>query len=95
MLSFPSRRLARSLLAASLLAATAALEDSRPEDTRISLLGSLAESATHYGSRLTEVQLDGVRAMLDSAKGDLGLAAARAFGAHSQPTAKVVDLITK
>lgn len=75
--------------------ATAALDDARPEDSRISLLGSLAESATHFGSRLNEVQLDGVRKLLDSAKGDLGVAAARAFGAHSQPTAKVVDLITK
>lgn len=75
--------------------ANAALDDARPEETRISLLGSLAESATHYGSKLNEVQLDGVRAMLDTAKGDLGIAAARAFGAHSQPTAKVIDLITK
>jgi len=75
--------------------AVAALDDARPEDVRISLLGSLAESSTHYGSKLTEVQLDGLRAMLDTAKADLGTAAARAFGAHSQPTAKVVDLITK
>lgn len=75
--------------------ADAALDDTRPEETRISILGSLAESATHYGTKLNEVQLDGVRKMLDTAKGDLGIAAARAFGAHSQPTAKVVDLITK
>mgnify|MGYP000175354624 CR=1 FL=1 len=75
--------------------ADAALDETRPEDTRISLLSSLAESATHYGSKLNEVQLDNLQKMLGTAKGDLGIAAARAFGAHSQPTAKVVDLITK
>jgi hypothetical protein len=75
--------------------ATAALDDSRPEETRIALLGSVAESATHWGSKLNEVQLDNLRKLLDTTKGDLGLASARAFGAHSQPTAKVVDLITK
>lgn len=75
--------------------ATAALDDARSEETRISLLGSLAESATHYGSRINEVQIDGLRKLLDTGKGAFGVAAARAFGAHSQPTAKVVDLITK
>lgn len=75
--------------------ADAALDETRPEDTRISLLSSLAESATHYGSKLNEVQLDNLQKMIGTAKGELGIAAARAFGAHSQPTAKVVDLITK
>ena len=75
--------------------ATAALDDTKAEDVRVSLMGSLAESATHIGTKLDEPALDSVHKVVESAKGELAVAAARAYGALSQPTSKVVDLILK
>ena len=75
--------------------AAAALDENRPEDTRISLLGSLAESATHFGVRIGTAQLDALHELVGSAQGQLAIAAARAYGALAQPTSKVVDFITK
>ncbi len=75
--------------------ADAALDTSKAEDVRVSILGSLAESATHIGTKLTEAQLEGIHGLVAASKGDLALAAARAYGALAQPTSKVVDLIVK
>ncbi|MEX2213312.1 MAG: hypothetical protein WD768_04250 [Phycisphaeraceae bacterium] len=75
--------------------AAAALDENRPEDTRISLLGSLAESATHFGVRISNIQLENLHQLVDTAQGQLAIAAARAYGALAQPTSKVVDFIVK
>jgi len=70
--------------------ADAALDTARPEETRVSILNSLALSATHFGTRLNEVQLDGLHKLIGSAKGDVALSAARAYGALAQPTSKEI-----
>jgi hypothetical protein len=73
--------------------ADAALDPNKPDELRISLLGSLAESATYYGNRLNQTRLDKVLELVRTSRGDLAEAAARAHGALSLPTSDAVQLI--
>ena len=79
--------------AAQLAVAEAALDDVRLEDVRVSLLDSLAESARQFGSKLGQIQLDQLLALVRDSEGPLALAAARAHGALTLPTSNVVQLI--
>lgn len=75
--------------------ADAALDANLPEATRVSLLTSLAESARQHGARVTNTQLENLHNLVESATGDVALAAARAYGALAQPTEKIVDMIAQ
>ncbi len=75
--------------------ADAALDQTRPEALRISLLDALADSANHIGNQLNEPQLDRLLALVMESEDDLALAAARAHGALTLPTANVVQLLTR
>lgn len=75
--------------------AEAALDASRPEETRIALLGSLAESATQIGNHLGEVALSKLLDLVKTSRGDVAIAAARAHGALTLPTSDLVPLIVK
>jgi len=63
------------------------------EDVRIAVLGSLADSATHYGKMLRRMQEDRVLELVESSTGDLAITAARAHGALALPTANAVRLL--
>lgn len=62
---------------------------------QISLLQSLAESATHYGNLLTQAQTDALLELVMQSQGDLSVAAAEAHGALTLPTANAVRLLTE
>lgn len=66
-----------------------------PPDLRIALLGSLAESATYWGNRLTPIQLDRIGTIATSSSGELALAASRAHGALALPTANAVRMLVQ
>lgn len=74
--------------------AESALDDTRATETRIALLGSLAESATYFGGHLTVEQLEMLLDLVTSGQGELAVEAGRAHGALTQPTDNVVQLIT-
>ncbi|MDX1681914.1 MAG: hypothetical protein R3336_02230 [Phycisphaeraceae bacterium] len=63
------------------------------QSLRIALLGDLAESATTFGNRVTKRQSERLLEIVKTGEGDLAVAAARAHGALTLPTANVVDLI--
>ncbi|MCE9590475.1 MAG: hypothetical protein K8S99_08130 [Planctomycetes bacterium] len=71
----------------------AALDAARPQELRIALLQSLAKSATLMGNHLNEVQLGKLLETIKTSQGELALAAAKAHGALTLPTANVVQLI--
>lgn len=71
----------------------AILDDSKSEELRISMLESLAKSATLQGNQLNEVQLSKLLELVKTSEGQLAIAAARAHGALTLPTANVVQLI--
>ena len=81
--------------AAQLALASAAVDDARPEDVRVALLNSLAESAKQFGNKLGQIELDDLIALVRSSDGDMALAAARAQGALTLPTSSVVDMIVE
>mgnify|MGYP001283300832 CR=1 FL=1 len=66
-----------------------------PGKVRISLIDSLALSATHHGNLLTDTQIAKLLKIVNTAKGDMAQAAARAHGALTLPASHVVDMITK
>ncbi|MCC5829437.1 MAG: hypothetical protein JJU36_08315 [Phycisphaeraceae bacterium] len=66
--------------------AAVAMDDQIDETLRISLLGSLAESANLHGNRLTSAQMHRLREMVERTRGDLAIEAARALGALTPPT---------
>lgn len=71
----------------------AALDDTRSPELRISLLNSLSESATFSGNHLNEVQLAKLLELVKTSEGDIAIAAARAHGALTLPTANVVQML--
>lgn len=64
-------------------------------DLQLAMLGSLAESATYFGSHLNSGQTDLLLELVQNSTGDLATAAARAHGALSLPTANAVKLLTE
>jgi HEAT repeat protein len=64
-------------------------------DLQLSMLASLAESATYFGNHLDVGQTDRLLELVNSSQGDLAIAAARTHGALSLPTANAVKLLTK
>lgn len=72
-----------------------ALDTKRSEQVQISLINSLALSATHHGNLLTDTQIDKILKIVNTAKGDKAQAAARAHGALTLPASHVVEMITK
>ena len=59
------------------------------------MLASLAESATYFGNHLDAGQTDRLLELVNTGSGDLAIAAARAHGALSLPTANAVKLLTQ
>lgn len=67
---------------------------SRVGDVQVSILGSLAESAKSYGNQLDRQTTDKLIALVNSAKGETALAAARALGALTErPTSDTTGFI--
>ncbi len=64
-------------------------------DLQLSMLASLADSATYFGSHLDASQTDRLLELVNTSSGDLAIAAARAHGALSLPTANAVQLLTQ
>ncbi len=75
--------------------AHAALDPTRPNAARVSLLDSLAESATHYGNHLTDPQLAALLKLVQTSRAQVAVSAATAHGALTLPTANVVQLISE
>ncbi|MFG0250837.1 MAG: hypothetical protein ACF8OB_18270 [Phycisphaeraceae bacterium JB051] len=73
----------------------AAMNAKLPGKVRISLIDSLALSATHHGNLLTDTQIAKLLKIVNTAKGDMAQAAARAHGALTLPASHVVEMITK
>lgn len=74
--------------------ATAAMATGDSE-LKISFLESLATNARLFGAHLTEQQYDQLIALVDSASGDVAVAAAEAYGALNLPTTRSAQSITK
>ena len=72
-----------------------ALSEDYDNDTRITLFGSLTESAKKNGQQLTEEQIDQIYAITSSSDVDpqLRAAAAGAYGAFNLPSKRVKELI--
>lgn len=64
-------------------------------DLQLSLLGSLAESATYFGNMLNAGETDALLKLVESSDGKLAIAAARVHGALNLPTADAVKLLTE
>lgn len=64
-------------------------------DVQVSLLNSLAESATYYGNWLERQQSDRLLELVRTTTGETANAAARAHGALALPTSNAVQLIVK
>ncbi len=64
-------------------------------ELQLSMLASLAESATYFGNALQVGQTDRLLELVQNSDGELAIAAARAHGALSLPTANAVKLLTK
>ena len=75
--------------------ADAALESSRPLNPRIALFESLSESARFFGNYLLDLQLAKLLELIKTDRGGLIIAAAKAHGALTLPTANVVELIAQ
>lgn len=75
----------------------AALDTTRASTLRIPMLNSLADSAKSFGNRLGDAQLEKLLKLVDdkATQAELALAAARAHGALTLPTANVVQMITR
>lgn len=63
-------------------------------DLQLSMLASLADSATYFGNHLSTDQTDRILELVRTGSGDLAIAAARTHGALSLPTANAVKLLT-
>lgn len=75
--------------------AAAALDTKRSSKVRISLINSIALSATRNGNQLNDLQINKILKIVNTAKGGMAQAAARAHGALTLPAAHVVDMITQ
>ncbi len=64
-------------------------------DLQLSMLANLADSATYFGNQLDAGQTDRLLELVNTGSGDLAIAAARAHGALSLPTANAVKLLTQ
>lgn len=64
-------------------------------DLQLSMLSSLAESATYFGNKIDAGQTDRLLELVNTSTGDLAIAAARTHGALSLPTANAVKLLTE
>ncbi len=64
-------------------------------ELQLSMLASLADSATYFGNHLDAVQTDRLLELVNTSTGDLAIAAARTHGALSLPTANAVKLLTE
>ena len=64
-------------------------------DLQLSMLSSLADSATYFGNHLAAGQTDRILELVNTGTGDLAIAAARTHGALSLPTANAVKLLTQ
>jgi hypothetical protein len=73
----------------------AALDTKRSEKVQVSLINSVALSATRNGNLLNDTQIAKILKIVMSAKGDMAQAAARAHGALTLPASHVVEMITK
>lgn len=73
----------------------AGLNTELPDETRVKVLTSLAESARQHGTKVSGIQLNNLHSLVTAGSGDVAMAAARAYGALAQPTDKIVDLIRK
>ena len=62
-------------------------------DLQLSMLASLAESATYFGNMLNAGQIDSLIELVQTSDGERAIAAARAHGALSLPTADAVKLL--
>ena len=60
---------------------------------QVAMLNALADSATHFGNMLTTKQADAITKLVESAQGDLAVAAAQAHGALTLPTSSAVQMI--
>jgi HEAT repeat protein len=70
--------------------------DGTPDDVKIVLYGSLAQSAKNFGNRLSDEDVDGLQKVVDSASNlDVRTAAAAAAGALNLPPEQAKDLILK
>lgn len=66
----------------------------RVGDVQVALLDALAESAKSFGNKLSRATIDKLIALVDSAKGETALAAARALGALTErPTSDTTGFI--
>ncbi|MCC7205259.1 MAG: hypothetical protein IT441_09275 [Phycisphaeraceae bacterium] len=75
--------------------ADVALDSRLPDELRVALLGSLAQSSEYFGNQLTPGQQDRVLELVRTSKGDLALAAARAHGALTLPTSNLVKMLNQ
>ncbi len=64
-------------------------------DLQLSMLSSLADSATYFGNHLPAGQTDRILELVKSSTDELAIAAARTHGALSLPTANAVKLLTE
>ncbi|WP_432799993.1 HEAT repeat domain-containing protein [Poriferisphaera sp. WC338] len=89
---------ARVLALLNSAAAQQAIADaalSATSEEQLSLLSSLSVSATYHGNKLKPAQVEKVMRLVAESDGDLAVAAARAHGALSLPTADAVSQILK
>jgi hypothetical protein len=63
------------------------------EAVKVSLLESLATSATHFGNRLNRSQAARLTRLVQESEGDIAVAAAEAHGALQLPTSEAVQLL--
>ncbi len=75
--------------------ADAAMDTSRPNSLRVSVLEHLSESARFYGNYLSDIQLAKLLDLVKTSRGELVKAAAQAHGALTLPTSDVVQLIVE
>lgn len=71
----------------------AALDARRPQEVRVSLLASLAVSATQHGNQADEARMTKLLELVKASTGELALAASRAIGALAPPTASLVEMV--
>ncbi len=75
--------------------ADAAMDSTRDKKIRVALLNSLAKSATGFGNKLNELQIEKLLKIVRQSKGDLAHAAARAHGGLTLPASHVVQMIAR
>jgi hypothetical protein len=81
--------------AAQVAIADAAFADAIAPELQVGFLTALADSATRHGNQLTSEQLAALAILVESNQPAIALAAGRAHGALSRPTAAAVERIVK